>query len=180
MLSRISRQTWINIALAAVLAAGVGYFLYRKYHKEEVPERVALPEADPVPIATDPEGWKLTTDATLILEPTPTVRISPVGKYIDTPAVMIVPTNRAGWTHMVRPRQAVEEKAVIRLIYNRIPLKVSKQVRGDGDEVFLTENDVLGASVTTLPIKAGTVIMPPQSMEVVDQLGKVVLRHPAG
>ncbi|MBY0513183.1 MAG: hypothetical protein K2P78_04635, partial [Gemmataceae bacterium] len=83
----LSRQAWTNVALAAVLAAGVGFYLYRKYRKEEVPDAPPPVAAEELPVEVDAEGWRLRTDCTLVMEPTPTVRVSPAGRFIDTPGV---------------------------------------------------------------------------------------------
>lgn len=175
----LSRNQWINIGLSIVVVACVGYYLIRKFRKEEIPTRPPVPATEPLPFEVEADGWRLKVDCTLVLEPQATVRTSPVGRFIDAPAVGVVPTNRAGWTHQIRARSPDGSQAVVRLFHSRIPLKASRQVPASvGDDLFLTENDKLGVPVTTETIRAGTIIMPVQSVEVIDRLGTIVFRHP--
>lgn len=171
---RLSRRRWVALAVVLVAAAGAGAYLLRKPEPAPAAAPATPPEDDPVPVRITPDGWELTRDCTLVLDPPAVVRVSPVGKYIFTPGVALIPTNRAAWTHHIRRSDNVD----LRLEFIRIPLKLSKTIPGRGDDVILTENDEPGVPVSTMVVKAGTVIMPDQPGHVIDREGKVVLRHP--
>ncbi|HJZ55968.1 MAG TPA: hypothetical protein VKE74_13445 [Gemmataceae bacterium] len=176
-MSRIGRRWWVGLGVAVVASAGVGVYLLRSPKPApDPPARTPELPDDPVPVRADPDGWRLTHDCSLVMDPPPFVRTSPVGKFIFTPAVGLVPTNRGGWTHRIRPVGETE----VRLLYNPIPLRLSRTVEQPDGRVYLTENNESGVPVTTMVIKEGTRIMPEQPAEVVDRTGKVVLRYPSG
>jgi hypothetical protein len=173
MTAGIARRWWVGLGVAVVTAVGVGVYFLRPPAPTSPAAPSQTPDEDPLPVRVVADGWELTCDCSLVLDPPAVVRVSPVGKYIFTPGVGLVPTNRAAPTHHLRRADGLD----LRVEYIRVPLKLSKTIPGRGDDLILTENDEPGVPVTTLVVKAGTLIMPGQPADVTDRDGKLVLRH---
>lgn len=193
-------RLWVGITCLVVVAlAAAGVLLGSRLSKSQASENTARNQtsnvkkaAIQIPVRIEQDGVYLTHDSILNLGSTPYRKDSDGDKYLYAYEVTVTAVSATNVLCIIRPndestrdRTATDifgnsfEKKVLKVFSVPLALKQGMGLKTE-DRMLIAGGEKgtsLGGDVITDEMKKGTLIMPPQTFDLIDAQGKPVLRE---